>query len=71
MTPRIRAVTVPVFFYLAVTLGVPVVRGAASHRGFLAHAATLLFVVTAVSAAWAYLPRLVSRAMGRTRPARP
>jgi hypothetical protein len=68
MTARSRAVTVPVFFYLAVTLGVPVVRGAASHHGFLAHAATLLFVVTTVSAAWAWLPRLVSRV---TRPARP
>ena len=51
MTGRIRAVAVPVFFYIAVTLGVPVARGAASHRGFLPHAATLLLVVTAVSAA--------------------
>lgn len=60
MTGRLRAVTVPVFFYVAVTLGVPVVRGAASHRGFLLHAATVLLVVAAVSAAWA-----------ATRPARP
>ena len=67
-----RAVVVPVFFYLLLTLGVPVVRGAGSRPGFLAHAATLLLVVTAISAAWVYLPRFICRATGRaTRPARP
>jgi hypothetical protein len=68
MTQKVRAMSIPVFFYVAVTLGVPVVRGAGSRPGFLAHATTLLLLVTAVSAAWTYLSRLVSRV---TRPARP
>ena len=72
MNRSMRAVAVPVFFYVLLTLGVPVLRGAGSSPGFLAHAATLLLVVTALSTAWMYLPRVVSRALGRaTRPARP
>ncbi len=65
MTRRLPAVTVPVFFYVVVTLGVPVVRGAALHPEFLPHATTLLLIVTVVSAAWTYLPRVASRAIGR------
>jgi hypothetical protein len=69
MTPKACTVAIPAFFYLAVTLGVPVLRGADSEPGFRVHAATVLVVVAAVCAARTYLPRVAFRAIGRaTRP---
>ena len=60
MTGQHRAVTVPVFFYVAVTLGVPVVAAAAFHRVFWRTPRQRALFVAIVSAAWA-----------ATRPARP
>jgi len=40
-----RAVWVPVFFYLAETLGVPIVNGAAARPGFWKHAVSVMGVV--------------------------
>jgi hypothetical protein len=53
MKPLPRSVAVPVFWYLALTLGVPLFNGAAAHRAFWGHAAVVAAVVgTLVALRW-------------------
>jgi len=58
MTPSSREVWLPLFFYLVVTLGVPLSPGGHARPGFSAHAATLLLAVAAFAALRLGLRRL-------------
>jgi hypothetical protein len=44
MKPSSRDVFLPLGFYLALTLGVPLVRNGYTRDGFIEHAGTLIFV---------------------------
>jgi hypothetical protein len=62
-----RAVWVPVFWYLAETLGAPAVNGAAAHLEFWRHAATVLGVVLVLVAVHLLVRRLARRAPAPSR----
>ncbi len=44
----LRAVCVPLFFYIAITLGVPFVRGGYRRAGFGEHAGFVILICVAV-----------------------
>lgn len=48
MTGRGRDLAVMLFFYLAITLGIPVVTGASTRTGYPAHAGTVVAVAVVV-----------------------
>ena len=52
MTVRARRLAMPLFFYLAVTLGAPLCRGASARADFEEHAVAVLLVAAVVSAPW-------------------
>ncbi len=55
MTGRNRDLAVMLFFYLAVTLGIPIVTGASSRTGYSAHAGTVVAVAVVVALGMAIL----------------
>ena len=48
MTSHARDLAVMLFFYLAVTLGIPVATGASTRAGYPAHAGTVVAVALVV-----------------------
>jgi hypothetical protein len=67
ITPTFRRAALPLASYYAVTLGLPIARGAASSEGFLEHAVAVLTVPVLLILAAAGIGQAVAACRGRRR----